>query len=273
MERRMSRTLDRPRLAVQLFGRVELRADGRVIRLPGRHAQGLLALLALERRVRARDAVAAALWPEAPGAATSLRQALWLVRTSIAATGFDPDSIIDCDADVVGLAPGAPVEVDVERFEGAMRSTPPRPVDALAVYGGELAEGLGHECLASERERLSDLYEDALALVAEERLVQGDLDGARSAAIRLVSRDPLREEAHAVLIQILGTIGSRPQVVRQYRRLCSVLERELAVEPLPETEAVFRRAVLATVERSGRRVADAVFGGRHALPTVLGAAS
>ena len=83
-----------------------------------------------------------------------------------------------------------------------------------------IAEGLGHDCFAAERERLSDLFEDALSDVGEERLRQGDLAGARRAAEELLARDPLREEAHALLISIHGLIGSRSQVVRQYRRLC-----------------------------------------------------
>ena len=75
------------------------------------------------------------------------------------------------------------------------------------MYRGDLLEGLGHECFAAERERLSDRYEDALAIVAERRLATGDPVGARDAADRLLERDPLREEAHAVLIAVHGLIG------------------------------------------------------------------
>ena len=107
----------------------------------------------------------------------------------------------------------------------------------MALYGGDLAEGLGHDCFAAERERLADRYEDALANVAAQRLAAGDVDGAREAAERLIARDPLREEAHEVLIAVHGLIGSRSQVVRQYRASAEVLARELAERPLPETDA------------------------------------
>ena len=110
----------------------------------------------------------------------------------------------------------------------------PCPEDAeaaLALYAGDLLEGLGHECFAAERERLSDLYEDLLAAVAEQRLDRGDLAGARWAATELLGRDPLREEAHAVLIALYGRTGSRSQIVRQYRRLCGILRSELSVTP------------------------------------------
>ena len=78
----------------------------------------------------------------------------------------------------------------------------------------------------------------------------GDLDGARSAAERLITRDPLREEAHGVLIAVHGLAGSRSQVVRQYRRLSIILARELGELPLPETDAIYRQALTRTVTRS-----------------------
>ena len=70
------------RLEVDLLGRLDVRAaTGGRVRLPGRHAQALFALLVLARRPRSREAIAADLWPDADGAsAGSLRQALWLVR-------------------------------------------------------------------------------------------------------------------------------------------------------------------------------------------------
>ena len=129
-----------------------------------------------------------------------------------------------------------------------IRAAAPRPPSQL--YAGDLAEGLAHDCFAAERERLADRYEDALATVAATRLEAGDHDGARQAAERLLLRDPLREEAHAVLIAVYGRDGTRSQVVRQYRRLCAVLARELDESPLPETDATYRAALLRTVERS-----------------------
>ena len=50
----------------------------------------------------------------------------------------------------------------------AARRRPP-----IALYRGDLVEGLGHDCFAAERERLADRFEDALALVAERRLAVG----------------------------------------------------------------------------------------------------
>jgi DNA-binding SARP family transcriptional activator len=237
---------------------VEVSVDGREIRLAARGAQALMAVLVLEPRVRTREAVAAEIWPDGDGSATSasLRQALWLIRSAFGAAAVAVDDYLAIDGEVIGLRPCAPVELDVTRFEAAASGRAGGPEEAVARYGGDLVECLALECFAFERERLSDAYEDALALVAERRLAAGDLRGARDAADRLLARDPLREEAHAVLLAVHGRTGSRAQVVRQYRRLAALLRTELGVEPLPETDAAYHLALAQTVTRSRSRVSD-----------------
>jgi DNA-binding SARP family transcriptional activator len=247
-----------PRLAIRLLGRLDVQLDGVSVRLGGRHAQALMALLTLCPRARLRDTLAAELWPDAGSTSTaSLRQALWLVRSSFAAAGIDPDAWIEADQDTIGLQREAALDLDVAAFERRAASGQAADLEAaIALYDGDLLESLGHECFAAERERLSDLYEDVLAEVAQRRLDDGDTAGARQAAVELLARDPLREEGHAVLIAAYGQSGSRSQVVRQYRRVCSILWTELEVAPLPETDAIYRAALTVAAARSGARVGD-----------------
>jgi DNA-binding SARP family transcriptional activator len=247
----------RVRLRVDLLGRLDARtADGPQVRLPGRHAQALFALLVLARRPRSREAIATDLWPDADGgSAGSLRQALWLVRQGLIEAGVDPDRLLEVDAETVGIRMEARIELDVTAFERCLADVSCGAQAAVELYHGDLLEGLGHECFAAERERLSDRFEDALASVAQQRLLAGDLLGAQLASDRLLGRDPLREEAHAVLIAVHGLVGTRSQVVRQYRRLREVLSRELGETPLPDTEAIYRQALARTLERARERAA------------------
>lgn len=255
-------------LDVRLLGRVELTVGGREIRLGSRSAQALVAVLALKPRTRTREAVATEIWPDSDGGGTSasLRQALWVVRSAFASAGIHIDTYMEIDQEVIGLRPSARPTLDVARFEACLRDHPSRPEDAIELYRGDLVECLSLECFAFERERLSDAYEDALALVAERRFLAGDAEGARDAAETLLARDPLREEAHAALLRVHGRIGSRAQVVRQYRRLTELLDRELGVEPLPETAAAYRAALDETVERSRRRAAGPAFASASSGP-------
>jgi DNA-binding SARP family transcriptional activator len=251
------RRIAMPILSIRVLGRVAVETTyGREVRLPGRHAQALLTLLAMARRSRTREAIATDLWPDAPTAATGpLRQALYQLRTALVAAGLDPDDILDSDAETLGLRAGAIAQLDSVDFERCTDDPSCDAETAVLGYGGDLAEGLGHDCFAAERERLADRFEDALAVVAARRLDAGDVEGARAAAERLITRDPLREEAHTVLIAVHGLAGTRSQVVRQYRRLCEMLERELGESPLPETDATYRLALRRTVERSRERAA------------------
>jgi len=265
----------RTTLSIRLFGRLEVRAGGVQVRITGRHAQALTALLALRPRPRLRDTIAAELWPDVDGpSASSLRQALWLVRSSLTSAGLDPEAWLDADQDTLGLQPGATLDLDVARFEGLADriDDPVAEESALSLYRGDLLEGLGHECFAAERERLSDCYEDVLARVAATRLAQGDVVGARLAATELLGRDPLREEAHAVLIAAYGLAGSRSQVVRQYRRVCSILRTELAVSPLPETDAAYRIALAAAAARSSERAAEISYDPAPFTPILVSSA-
>jgi len=238
-------------LAVQMFGRFRAFWCGREVVLESRAARAVLSLVTLRPRPWARDAITAEIWPDAGyGPSARLRQALWLVRKGLARSGADPAKVLDADDDTICLRPDILVQSDVARFDELLRSRPPSLEAALGLYGGDFAEDLGLECLAARREHLSDLYEDALASVAQARLAAGDLLSAQEAAIALLERDPLREEAHAVLIEIYGRIGSRSQVDRQYRRLTAVLATELDAVPLAETRVSYLIALARARARS-----------------------
>lgn len=238
-------------LTVRLLGPVELEWQRGLLELRGSSPAALLALLVLDPRPQGREQLAARLWPDAGDVSAAwLRQALWLLRRAF---GRDAEAVFSVDADAVGLRADLPVHLDVRAFERAMLSKPADPARAVAAYRGELVTGCSLECFARDRERLEDLYEDALAELGAACLARGDIVGARDAALRLLARDPLREEGHALLIEVYGREGTRSQVSRQYRRLRGVLARELGVEPLPETEVSYRVALEMTLGRSAER--------------------
>jgi DNA-binding SARP family transcriptional activator len=222
--------------------------------MPTTGSRSLLALLALRPGIEYRESVATDLWPERGArSAAALRQALWQLRGGLANVGADPDAVIDASDELIGLVDER-VDVDAARFERLLRGRPPVVEEAVALYRGDLCVSPKLDFFARERERLADLFEDALAELARHRLRAGDYDGARNAATALLDRDALREEGHAILIELYGHAGSRSQVARQYRRLRDLLADELDVTPLPETEATYNAALLATYERSSAAV-------------------
>ena len=140
--------------------------------------------------------------------------------------------MIESDIDSIGLRAELTVEHDVAEFERLVRGRPGPPGGSPArSTAASSPRASPHECFARDRERLADAYEDALALAAAARLARGDLDGARAAALELLARDPLREEAHQTLIAVYGASGSRSQVLRQFRRLEALLDGEIGERP------------------------------------------
>ena len=75
----------------------------------------------------------------------------------------------------------------------------------------------------------------------------GDLPGARRAAEQRVELDPLDDTAHVRLMEVLAASGERAAAIRQYRACVAILDRELGVDPLPETTARYEAIRDATM--------------------------
>ena len=57
----------------------------------------------------------------------------------------------------------------------------------------------------------------------------------------ILSRDPYREDVHRQLMEAHARTGNRTAVKQQYENLKALLADELGVDPLPETDATYRR--------------------------------
>ena len=244
-------------LVVRLLGAPEISWRGQPVTLGTKAARSLLALLLIRRKLLDRESVAADLWPDL-GARSSvaLRQALWVLRSGLSDAGARPDQLIESDDEFIGLRWGEyDVYADVLRFEYLMMRRPQQAEEAVRIYRGELAAA-GLECFSHDRERLADLYEDALALVAGQRLRLGDWAGAETFAIRLLDRDPLREEAYVAMFEVYGRVGTRPQLTRLFLRMRTLLADQLQVAPLAETMAIYRGSLARIEERSRQAVTE-----------------
>jgi LuxR family maltose regulon positive regulatory protein len=54
----------------------------------------------------------------------------------------------------------------------------------------------------------------------------------------VLAHDPCREEAHATLMRCFARLNQRTQALRQFELCCSLLRRDLGVEPTPELLAL-----------------------------------
>lgn len=229
-------------LTLQLLGQFRLSRGGGVeVASLGRKAQALVAYLALNpSQPCTREYLATLLWGDRPEeqARQSLRQTLLEVRRALA----DADkSILVSDGDLVAFGQGS-IEVDVPAFDQlAAGQTREAAEQALALYAGDLLDGLNvrsegfDDWLRSERARIHGLAADTMERLVTHYAEAGDGKTAIETAQRLLALDPVREEAHRMLMRLHHQHGSRTAALKQYQICEEILRRELDIEPEAET--------------------------------------
>jgi DNA-binding SARP family transcriptional activator len=186
-------------------------------------------LLALEPDHRLhRERVVDALWPHlhADAGAANVHKAAHLARRTLGAR----DAIV-LRRGHVELWPAVRLETDAERFElRAVRALDRGDADACrsaaALYGGELLPDERYEeWAAAPRERLHRLHVELLRAAGRWEEV--------------VSCEPSDEEAARALMRQFAVRGQRAAVARAFERLQEALAAEFALEPSPETIALY----------------------------------
>ena len=208
-------------------------------------------------RLHDRDVLAGTFWGDRPEpvARRSLRANLWRVRDAIAdRENGDRSSLLIRDRQI-GFNADSEYWLDVEQFEVHLRDasrfarascrdeSDARLEEAVALYRGNLLDGLYDEWCVSEQARLRALFLQALETLMFNAAERGDLRTALAHGERLLSHDPLRETIHRELMRINYRLGDRASAVRQYRRCVRLLDDELGVSPMHETE-LLHQAVL-----------------------------
>ncbi len=113
--------------------------------------------------------------------------------------------------------------------------------EAAELYRGPFLEDEPYsEWCSREREQLRSTYLEVLRRIGRLYGRQGQYDRAIEAYRRALAVDPLLEDVHRALMELLWRAGRRSEALRQFHRCRSQLESELGVAPEPETEALYR---------------------------------
>ena len=234
-------------LTFRLLGGAEIEHEGKPLPLTAVKTRALLFYLALTKRVHSRDALAGLLWAEMTDAAakTNLRQALTALRKLL------PDHLLITRHDV-GLNLEAPIHIDVEDFETAVRHSDLQHLTELktaaALYSGELLAGFFVEngdafitWLQTQRERLHSLAVQALDTLANHYTRRRDVGQGLHYTGELLALEPWREESHQQMMRLLAWNGHFAAALAQYQTCRHLLDEALGVEPLPETTLLYER--------------------------------
>lgn len=248
-----------------LLGGFDFAGVGAVVPAFSRKARAMVAYLALHSgHSQSREKLAALLWGgnSETQARMNLRQAVSVVSKAMQASGGGR-FLRDGD-NIAFLLDG--LDFDVARFEALAASTVPENLEqALLAYRGDLLDGFGlkeepfEDWLRVERERLR-----AMAVAALDKLVAhyGATNDAAScvrAATRLLAMEPLREDIHRALMRAYAAQGRLNLALRQYENCRAALQRELNLQPEPETRHLYEdlRTRRMTPQAASRTAASA----------------
>jgi DNA-binding SARP family transcriptional activator len=130
---------------------------------------------------------------------------------------------------------------------------------AIALYQGELCEGIYADWCLLERERLSRHYLWALGQLMTHHLQAEQYGRAIEIGHTLLSHDPLREEVHRALMLCQQKLGQHNQALQQFQLCSDLLQDELDVIPMPETLALYQQILASrfqTLKAAPKRASD-----------------
>jgi predicted ATPase/DNA-binding SARP family transcriptional activator len=225
------------RFRLTLFGRFHLEACGHAVRLPTRKVESLLAYLALHPQPHPREHLAALLWGDRPHAqaTASLRTALSALRKTLGAAA------LITDRRSVQLNTRLDLWVDVRAFQANWlpETAPAQGRPEAELYAGDLLPDFYDEWLVPLREQLRRKHLERLLGLAQDLRARSDYSQAIQVAQQVLAADAVNETAHQHLIFCYLAAGDRAEALAQYERCRAVLQRELGVDPLPETTALY----------------------------------
>ncbi|NOZ72197.1 MAG: AAA family ATPase, partial [Chloroflexi bacterium] len=245
-------------LQIFMFGGFRILLGDKVLPpFPTRKTRSLFAyLVAYRQRHHSRHVLAGMFWGDMPQdrAQRNLSTTLWRLRRIL------PSRYLLADENALAFNTDEPYWLDTEQFEreldqakGDEGAVVAHLQTAIRLYRGDFLQGLYDDWLLVETERLRLSYQQALQRLFGYYKSHEQLDQALEIGQQLLALDPLREDIHLGMMEIYHQLGQRSAALAQYQRCRDILQKELAVEPLPETKALYQ-TLLATAARGGRSV-------------------
>lgn len=232
----------RPHLS--LFGGFEVAGDPAAQAALTRKARAMLAYLALQSgHSQSREKLAALLWGGngEPQARTNLRQALSVIRKAMPSSNGGR-FLTDGDNIALNLDD---LDFDVARFEALAAGSAPEELEqAICLYRGDLLDGFSlreepfEDWLRVERERLRVIAVTVLEKLVAHHSAAEDFARCTQAAARLLALEPLREDVHRALMRAYAAQDRVNLALKQYELCRDALQRELGLQPEPETQAL-----------------------------------
>ena len=243
-------------LRISLMGVVRVNHQGlRGENNMGRAVKALLGYLTLFRqRFHAREVLAGLFWGDSSEkrARSCLSTTLWRLRKIL-----EPDHVsagtylVTTSTGEIGFNNESDHWLDVDVFENRLNPILAKPYEslysdeaeqleeALSLHKGELLEEFYDEWALRERERLRSLYLSGQIQLMNYYRYHSAYDRGLTCARNILNLDPLREEIHREMMRIYCMCGQRSQALKQYEACIKILDMELGVPPMEETQSLY----------------------------------
>jgi len=246
-------------LIVNLFGIARVQppfALSNPLVSPPRKVAELLGFLVMGgRRSYERAELAEHFWgdQDASRARRCLSTAVWRLRQVLEPKGVPAGLYLSTEnPEVVGFNWASAHLIDAAELEAALDAILPIPAerlsmsdakkleDGLALCTGDFLAGVLDSWALRERDRLAARQLDGMAHLLRYKLHTGQYQAAQALGVRILERDPLREDVHRDMMRLSIRTGQRSRAIQQYHTCRTLLRQELAIEPAPETERTFK---------------------------------
>jgi DNA-binding SARP family transcriptional activator len=227
------------------------------VRSGGKTATLLSSLALRDRHSASREALIETLWPDADASRSghALSSLVYALRQllSDALAGASP---IVYSGGAYELNIDAGVGVDIVQFDDLARTAERQLREgdttaavrywrqAVALYHGDVCTVDDGVRTIVQRERLRALHLSLLGRLADQSFRKRDYAATLDYALRLLSHDPCREDAHRLTMRCHVRLGERAQALRQYRVCEQILASEFDARPEPATAALFEQVRL-----------------------------
>jgi ATP/maltotriose-dependent transcriptional regulator MalT/DNA-binding SARP family transcriptional activator len=218
------------------FGQTRVLRDGEAIGDLSPASKELLFYLIDNKRID-RDVLIETFWPDyPPGRQTSnLHTAVYSLRRAIG-----KDTVLS-DGSAYFLSSDFEIEYDVGRFENAaevaegLAPGDPRKLfaltEAINTYTGPYMPEFSSNWIIDRRRLLEMRYLDLAANYADEALLRDQPTRAVNALRAALKMDPYRDDLNLRILEVLGRLGRRSEIVAHYQRYVRLLSDELGLDP------------------------------------------
>ncbi len=195
------------------------------------------------------DRVFDSIWTEKGGRGlTAFHTALSRLRSALK-TGENSPRLILVEAGDYRID-AARFTIDVDEFESALamaRASSDSEASAhyyeraIDLYNGEYLQNFYYDWIFPERRRITQAYLGSLRALADHHYAHRRFTRSIELLERALRVDSLQEDLQCQVLRVYAALGDRAGLVNQYQEMKRVLSKELDMEPLPATDALYKR--------------------------------